>query len=131
MAKAKKKNWREKLADSKDLPKVVQLKENGQIHWGGSTMAIPSPMEVNDIMSRVPEGKLMTIEGIRKLIALKHSADIGCPLTCGIFSWISANAAVEDAAEGRKDITPYWRTLKSNGELNPKYPGGIEEQKKQ
>jgi alkylated DNA nucleotide flippase Atl1 len=27
------------------------------------------------------------------------------------------------------DETPYWRTLKANGELNPKYPGGIAAQK--
>ncbi|HHY72032.1 MAG TPA: MGMT family protein [Bacillus bacterium] len=26
--------------------------------------------------------------------------------------------------------TPYWRTLKANGELNPKYPGGVEKQRK-
>lgn len=25
--------------------------------------------------------------------------------------------------------TPYWRTLKANGELNPKYPGGVAAQK--
>lgn len=28
-----------------------------------------------------------------------------------------------------KNKTPYWRTLKANGELNEKYPGGIEAQK--
>jgi len=27
------------------------------------------------------------------------------------------------------EITPYWRTLKTGGELNPKYPGGLEKQK--
>ena len=27
------------------------------------------------------------------------------------------------------DETPYWRTLKADGELNPKYPGGIEAQR--
>ena len=27
-------------------------------------------------------------------------------------------------------MTPYWRTLKAKGDLNPKYPGGIERQKK-
>ena len=27
------------------------------------------------------------------------------------------------------DETPYWRTLKANGELNEKYPNGIEAQK--
>ena len=46
----------------------------------------------------------------------------------GIFAGISARAAEEDAAEGKKDITPYWRTLKSKGELNEKYPGGVEAQ---
>ncbi len=127
---AKKKTWREKLLDSKDLPKVVSLKENAQEHWKGTTMAIPSPIEVNQIMAKIPDGKLTTIEEIRKRIAQKHKADIGCPLTCGIFSWIAAHAAMEDAAEGKKKITPYWRTLKTGGALNPKYPGGIEEQRK-
>jgi len=32
------------------------------------------------------------------------------------------------AIEGRTEITPYWRTLKSKGELNEKYPGGVEDQ---
>jgi hypothetical protein len=126
----RKKTWREKLSDSKDLPKVVLLKENAQKHWKGKTIAIPSPMEVNEIMAKVPKRKLITIDGIRRTIARKHGADIGCPLTCGIFSWIAAYAAAEEAAEGKKRITPYWRTLKKGGEINSKYPRGIEDQKK-
>ena len=46
----------------------------------------------------------------------------------GLFVGIAARAAEEMATEGEKDITPYWRTLKSKGELNPKYPGGVESQ---
>ncbi len=42
---------------------------------------------------------------------------------------IAARAAHEAMEEGKKRITPYWRTLKSGGEVNPKYPGGIEDQK--
>ena len=30
--------------------------------------------------------------------------------------------------EGGQDITPYWRTLKAGGQLNEKYPGGLEAQ---
>jgi alkylated DNA nucleotide flippase Atl1 len=127
---AKKKTWREKLMDSKDLPKVVILSENAQKHWKGNTMAIPSPMEVNEIMRHIPKGKLITLDQIRQIVAQNHRADIGCPLTCGIFTWIVAHAAIEAAAEGEKNITPYWRTLKSKGVLNPKYPGGIGEQKR-
>ena len=74
---------------------------------------------------RATSGKLITINEIRGLLAKKHSATVGCPITTGIFAWIAAHAANEAAAAGRKRVTPYWRTLKSGGELNPKYPGGI------
>ena len=50
---------------------------------------------------------------------------IACPITTGIFAWIAAHAAEEAAGEGKKRTTPYWRTLKTGGELNPKYPGGL------
>ena len=43
----------------------------------------------------------------------------------GIFAAIAARAAEEDAAEGKQDITPYWRTVKTGGALNEKYPGGV------
>ena len=38
--------------------------------------------------------------------------------------------AAEAQAEGKKKITPWWRTLKTSGELNPKYPGGVAAQSK-
>jgi alkylated DNA nucleotide flippase Atl1 len=84
---------------------------------------------VDEIMKKVPKGKLTTINEIRAELAKKHGATIGCPIVTGIFAWIAAHAAEEDAADGEKRITPYWRTLKSGGELNPKYPGGIEAMK--
>ncbi len=122
---ARRKSWRDKLADDKDLPKVVPITGNMSKRWGEGTVAIPAPREVDAIMKRVPEGKLITINGIRALVAKKHGASIGCPITTGIFAWIAAHAAEEAALEGAARITPYWRTLKSGGELNPKYPGGV------
>ena len=110
-----KKTWRQKLADSKDLPK---------------TMVIPSPAEVDEAMRRVPKGKLATINEIRVCLAKKHGTDIACPMTTGIFAWIAAHAAEESRTADEKDITPYWRTLKTGGELNPKYPGGVPALKK-
>ena len=127
---ARKKTWREKLADSKDLPRVEVITEKMSKRWGTGTVVIPAPIEVDKIMKKVPKGKLITINEIRQILAKKHGATIGCPLTTGIFARIAAEAAVEEAAEGRKEITPYWRTLKSGGELNPKYPGGIEAQRR-
>jgi len=122
----KRKSWQEKLADSKDLPRVEEITEKMSKRWGSGTVVIPAPKEVDEIMARVPEGKLITINQIREVLAQKHGATIGCPMTTGIFAWIAAHAA----AEGKKDTTPYWRTLKTGGEINPKYPGGVESQKK-
>src|ERR1043166_1828416 len=120
-----KKSWREKLADSKGLPKVVALQGKAAAKWGKGTMAIPAPIEVDRIMRSVPRGRVLTTDALRAFIARKHGATIGCPLTTGIFAWIAANAAEEAAEAGAHKITPYWRTLKTGGELNPKFPGGI------
>ena len=124
------KSWREKLADAKGLPKIGQVEGRMTKRWGTGTMVIPAPAEVDELMRRVPKGKLVTIHELRSALARKHGVDIACPITTGIFSWIAAHAAAEAEAEGRRRVTPYWRTLKSSGELNPKYPGGTRGLKK-
>ena len=123
------KSWQEKLADDKDLPRVEKITDKMRKRWGEGTFVIPAPREVDEIMREVPEGKLITINQIRQILAKKHNATIACPITTGIFAWIAAHAAEEARAEGKKDITPWWRTLKTGGILNEKYPGGIERQK--
>jgi len=127
---ANKKSWGEKLKESHGLPKVAKITGKLSKRWGRGTVAIPAPIEVNEIMRKVPKGKLITINEIRQVVAKSHKATIGCPITCGIFAWISAHAAEEERAAGKKDITPWWRTLKSDGSLNEKYPGGVKNQKK-
>jgi len=120
-----KKSWREKLDDSKGLPKVGKIEGKMSERWGTGTIVVPAPKEVDEIMRQVPKGKLITINEIRAILASKHNATIGCPITTGIFAWIAANAAEETVSHGGARSTPYWRTLRSGGELNPKYPGGI------
>jgi alkylated DNA nucleotide flippase Atl1 len=122
------KSWREKLADDKGGPRVVEITGKMSTRWGTGTVVIPAPREVDEIMKQVPRGKLTTINHIRAKLAKKHGATIGCPITTGIFAWIAAHAAEEGAAEGEQNITPYWRTLKVGGVLNEKYPGGVETQ---
>ncbi|MEW6304883.1 MAG: hypothetical protein AB1705_15515 [Verrucomicrobiota bacterium] len=127
---AKRKTWREKLADNKGFPKIAEIMPNMSPRWGTGTFVIPAPAEVDEIMRRVPKGKLITINEIRALLATKHRTTIACPITTGIFAWIAANAAQEEADAGKTRITPYWRTLKTGGLLNEKYPGGISNLKK-
>jgi hypothetical protein len=126
----KRTSWVEKLHDSRGLPKVEQITEKMSRRWGTGTVVIPAPLEVDALMRRVPEGKLVTVNGLREALAKKHNASIGCPMTTGIFAWVAAHAAEEQRQNGVDNITPYWRTLKAGGELNPKYPGGVEGLKK-
>jgi hypothetical protein len=130
MSKKKKKDWVKKLRESKDLPRVEKISPRLAKRWGKGTVVIPAPVEVDKVMKRVPKGELITASQIRQILAKKHKATIGCPLTCGIFINIAARAAEQEKEEGKKKITPYWRTLKSRGQLNPKYPGGVKKQKK-
>jgi hypothetical protein len=125
----KKKTWREKLNDSKGLPKVEKITDKMSKRWGTGTVVIPAPIEVDEMMRKVPAGKLITINEIRAALAKKHKATIGCPMTTGIFAWVAAHAAEEREQSGERNVTPYWRTLKAGGVLNEKYPGGAEAQK--
>jgi len=122
------KTWQQKLLDSKGLPKVGVIGGKMTRRWGEGTMVVPAPIEVDELMRQVPKGKVTTINQLREKLARKHGVSIACPITTGIFAWIAAHAAAEAEAEGKKRITPWWRTLKTGGELNPKYPGGIQAQ---
>lgn len=120
-----KKTAKEKLHCKKDLPNIKPAPDI----WGGGTMVIAHPEEIDAVMRSVPEGKLITIDELRAFLAVKHKVDICCPMTAGMFSNIAAAAAQEDLDTGETNITPYWRTVKKNGELNPKYPGGLDRHK--
>jgi hypothetical protein len=126
---AHKKTWTEKLHDSKDLPRVIEITEKMSKTWGDGTCVIPAPIEVDQLMRQVCKGKLTTIRELRQALAERHEATIACAITTGIFSWIAAHAAVEAEEQGAKRVTPWWRTLKSGGELNPKFPGGPDRQR--
>src|SRR5215510_4326459 len=107
--KTKKRSWREKLADSKDFPKIADIDCTKTKRWGEGTFVIPAPREVDGLMRRVRKGKLTTIDELRKTLARRHGATIACPITTGIFAWISAHAAFETEAEKKKSTTAYWR----------------------
>jgi hypothetical protein len=122
-------SFREKLRDSKDLPRVEPIPRKLVQRWGKGTFVIPAPIEVDALMRRVRKGRLVTINDLRTALARRHGATIACPITTGIFAWLAAHAADEEEQQGRVRVTPYWRTLKQGGELNAKYPGGLKVQR--
>lgn len=126
----KQKSWREKL-ESHQEPKIIKINESMAGRFGtrfGDSMLIPRPLDVDALMKEVEEGKVVTLTEIRERLAKDFNVASTCPMTTGIFAWVAAGAADEDEKAGKDDVTPYWRTIKSDGCLNPKYPGGVEEQ---
>jgi 6-O-methylguanine DNA methyltransferase, DNA binding domain len=115
-------SWREKL-EKDQQPKVVKIPPK-MSRFGKGTMLIPTPKLVDELVRRIRKRKLVTVGEIRRKLAADFGVDVTCPLTTGIFLRIAAEAAEEDRANGRRRITPYWRVVKDDGSLNPKFPGG-------
>ncbi len=127
----KRKSWQEKFENAvKDLPKVVEVPPKWQKQMGGKMVLVPTPKLVDEVIRKVPKGKLITAKQIRGKLAADFKADSTCPLTLGIFLRIISEYAEEQRSKGKKLITPYWRALKDNGGLNPKFPGGVSAQAK-
>lgn len=126
MANEKSKDFNAMLRESKDMPKIQTITDEKSItKYGGEHMYFAPPMDYDKVMKTVPFGKVITVGQIRDYFAKANHADFTDPITAGIFVSIAAWAS----EQRDNDKTPYWRTLKANGELNPKYPGGIEAQK--
>lgn len=126
MADEDKKDFNAMLNDSKDMPKIQVITDKKSIRkYGGDKMYFAPPIAYDQVMRRVPYGKLITVGAIREYFARQNGADFTEPITAGVFVSIAAWAS----CQRKEDKTPYWRTLKANGELNEKYPGGIDAQR--
>lgn len=128
MANEEKKDFNAMLQRSNGMPKIQNITDEKSIlKYGGDRMYFASPAQYDHIMRQVPFGRLTTVTALRAYFARENQADFTDPITAGIFVSIVAWASFQR----KTDETPYWRTLKANGVLNPKYPGGMEAQKKQ
>lgn len=126
MANEDKKDFNAMLHDNKDMPKIQTITDLRSIEkYGGNRMYFAPPMDYDRVMKQIPYGKVITVGKIREYFAKENEADFTEPITAGIFVSIAAWASYQRS----DDETPYWRTVKANGELNGKYPGGIEAQK--
>jgi hypothetical protein len=99
-----------------------------QKRLGTGTLLLPSPGDVDAAIRGIRKGTVKPVSKIRAELAVKFGTDAACPLVTGIFVRIAAEAANEDARDGKSHITPYWRVVRDDGSLNPKFPGGVEAQ---
>lgn len=135
---SRRRTWQEKLEDKTGYPKFLKLEEGfpcyNALHKmgleAGDEVVLVRASDVVGIMKQVPEGKVVTLKEICQALAARHGAKGCCTLTSGIFVMTAANAVEEAAAHGKDLGIPYWRTLKIDGFLNEKYPGGEEGQRR-
>jgi alkylated DNA nucleotide flippase Atl1 len=120
-------SWRAKLHKPMQ-PKLVPVPEGMAKRLGSGMMLIPTALEIDVMVRKIPRGQVSSISQIRRRLAHWYNVDVTCPLVTGIFLRIVAEAAEEDRIAGKHDITPYWRVVREDGGLNAKFPGGIEEQ---
>ena len=126
MANEDKKDFNAMLHKDAGMPKMQIITDEASIQkYGGNRMYFAPPLAYDRIMKTIPYGKVVTVGEIRAYLARTNGADFTDPITAGIFVSIAAWASFQRTG----DETPYWRTLKAGGELNPKYPGGIDAQK--
>jgi len=125
MVNEHKKDFNVMLHKDTSMPKIQIVTDEATIKkYGGEKMYFAPPISYDEVMKTIPEGFLTTVGEIRSFLAKKGDADFTDPITAGIFVSIAAWGSEQRDT----DKTPYWRTLKAAGELNPKYPGGTEKQ---
>jgi alkylated DNA nucleotide flippase Atl1 len=121
------KTWREKLQGYAHLPQVKAMPDALIARLGEGTIGLPSPRMVLKLMKSVPKGRLITMAELSDAVGQELQASCGCVVTTSIFAALVSQAAYEaEQADDKAHMAPFWRVLKNGGELNGKYPGGIE-----
>jgi len=99
---------------------IVAIPLDRQRAFGGArTMLLPCPGTVALQLLKVPRGKVVTMEMLRRELAGLHGVETVCP-----FQTKQALRAIAGNPEG----VSFWRLVASHGELLKYLPGGIERQ---
>lgn len=122
MANENKKDFNAMMKNNKDMPKIQIVSDKKTIEkYGGNKMFFAPPCFYDELIKQIPKGKLATVGLLREFLAKENEADFTEPMTAGIFVQIVAWASYQR----NEDKTPFWRVLKSDGELNPKFPEAV------
>ncbi len=113
-------SWAEKLSNAE---RNSSGGRRFQCEKTGKSLVIPDAREIQAIIRQVPAGNVITMQQLGNHFAIHHQVDQCCPLTLGIFTSIIARAASEEEGQTAAPSTPWWRVLKTCGDLSLKYPG--------
>ena len=122
---ATKKTWLDKLRENKE-PKIKRIDFDFADIPANSIMYIATPKIIDNYINQIPKGKTVSVQTMRKDLAIENSADYTCPVTTGIFLRIVAEANFEifKQANSIEGITPFWRVIVPNTTLSKKLSFG-------
>ena len=103
----------------KKTEKKVRLESDFAGIRAGSTMFVATPMIVDAYIRAIPAGEHRTVPGMRNELARRNRCDASCPVSTAIFTRMSAEAAIEQMAEGRdaSEVAPFWRILRPTDKI--------------
>ena len=100
-----------------DEDTIVDISRGRERFFGCSgKMLKPCPATVAALVKKIPENQLGTTDLLRKHLAQQFQAQVTCPYD---FKQ-SLLAAAGDPSQG----IPWWRVVKQDGGLIPRFPGG-------
>jgi hypothetical protein len=114
---SKPKTWKQKMAAKP--PHTVTLDKDFAGVPAGSKLLISCPLELAEYLkTKVPPGKTLEIQQLRRELAAAHGADAACPVSTSIFLRTVAEAAWDEIEAGVPitDVAPFWRVI------DPKFP---------
>ncbi len=123
---ANKKSWRTYLDGVEE--KIHKITPEWEEKLGKGKILIPAPKDIEKLINQTKKGDLITIEIIRMHLAIEKGVQLTAATPTSIYLKKIALASEEEKLQNKKEITPYWRVLKSGGLLNEKFPGGLEQQ---
>ncbi|MEZ4403550.1 MAG: MGMT family protein [Kofleriaceae bacterium] len=97
-----------------------------QVVADGTTTRLlcPAPAELDAIIRRIPEGRVLTRGELGAALARNHKADRASADAVTAALQIVAEAAEEDRRASAR-VAPYWRVVEDDGALVPTFPGGL------
>ncbi len=125
MAKEKK-TWREKVNEFEE--KIHVITPEWEKKLGKGKILIPNALDIERLINKTKKGELLTNDIITETLAKEKKVQVTAAIPTGIYLKFIALAAEEERPVKEDNVTPYWRVLKPDGEINIKYPGGAERQ---
>lgn len=94
----------------------------------GTTILIPSPHDIEQVLSRLDPGEFILPKELRRRLANEYGTDGTCPVMTGMNLRIVAELALSrlDAGIPLSEIVPVWQVITPDSPLAQKLPGGAQ-----